>query len=79
MNPKKIEDLISLNRQLIDETCQVKKELVRIRSKLETTMYKTATKYNVVNNDLLVVKNRYRGLTKSYIVAQKPDGYVSWD
>lgn len=79
MNPKKIEDLISLNRQLIDETCQVKKELVRIRSKLETTMYKTATKYNVVNNDLLVVKNRYRGLTKSYIVAQKTNGYVSWD
>jgi hypothetical protein len=84
MTTKKIQDLIELNRKLIDETCQVKKELIRIRSKLETQVYKTATKYNVVNNDLLVVKNKYRGLTKSYksIADDKTTdrlGYVSWD
>ena len=84
MTTKKIQDLIELNRKLIDETCQVKKELIRIRSKLETQVYKTATKYNVVNNDLLVVKNKYRGLTKSYksVADDKTTdrlGYVSWD
>jgi hypothetical protein len=82
MDTKKIQDLIELNRKLIDETCQVKKELIRIRSKLETQVYKTATKYNVVNNDLLVVKNKYRGLTKSYKDGEVNTdrlGFVSWD
>tara|TARA_R110000772_G_scaffold73953_4_gene161399 strand:- start:2840 stop:3079 length:240 start_codon:yes stop_codon:yes gene_type:complete len=73
-----IEELIELNRRLIDETCCLKKELVRIRSKLETTLYKVATKYEVLNNDILTVKNKYRGSTKSYIAPKNNSGFVDW-
>ena len=34
MSDKNIDELIALNRKLIEETSIVKKELVRIRSKL---------------------------------------------
>lgn len=78
MVDKNIEELIELNRQLIDETCCLKKELVRIRSKLETTLYKVATKYQVLNNDILTVKNKYRGSTKSYVAPKNAEGYVDW-
>jgi len=78
MVENKIDDLIALNKQLVEETLAVKKELVRIRSKMETTLYKVATKYNVLNNDLLVVKNRFRGSIKCYKSLQDPDGYVDF-
>ena len=66
MQDKNINELIALNRRLIEETLEVKRELIRIRSKLETNLYKIATKYNVINNELLVVKNCYRGSIKCY-------------
>lgn len=78
MVDKNIVELIALNRQLIDETCSLKKELVRIRSKLETTIYKVATKYEVLNNDILTVKNKYRGSTKAYIAPKNTTGFVEW-
>lgn len=78
MNDNKLEELIALNRQLISETSAIKKELIRIRSKLETTLYKVATKYQVLNNDILVVKNRYRGSMKSYKAPVNKDGFVEW-
>ncbi len=78
MVDKNIEELIALNRQLIEETCCLKKELVRIRSKLETTLYKVATKYEVLNNNILTVKNKYRGSTKSYVAPKNKTGFVDW-
>jgi|TARA_R110000851_G_scaffold51085_1_gene121596 hypothetical protein len=66
MQDNNINELIALNRRLIEETLEVKRELIRIRSKLETNLYKIATKYNVINNELLVVKNCYRGSIKCY-------------
>lgn len=79
MSEKKLSELIALNRQLVEETLSVKKELIRIRSKMETNLYKIATKYNVINNDLLVVKNQYRGSVKSYKVKKPVDGCVEFD
>ncbi len=78
MVDKNIEELIALNRQLIAETTALKKELVRIRSKLETTLYKVATKYQVLSNDILTVKNKYRGSTKSYVPKANSNGFVEW-
>jgi len=78
MKEKKLEELILLNRQLVEETLAIKKELVRIRSKLETNLYKVATKYNVINNDLLVVKNCFRGSIKCYKADNKTSGYVDF-
>lgn len=73
-----IENLIEVNKKLLDETLAVKKELIRIRSKMETTLYKVATKYNVINNDILVVKNKYRGSVKCYKANNLEDGYVDF-
>ena len=79
MKEKKLDELIALNRQLVEETLLVKKELIRIRSKLESNLYKVATKYNVINNDLLVVKNKYRGSIKCYKALSNADGHISFE
>jgi hypothetical protein len=79
MVEKNIEELIELNKKMLNETLAVKKELIRIRSKMETTLYKVATKYNVINNDLLVVKNKYRGSIKCYKSNDNQDGYVDFE
>jgi len=79
MLEKKLNELIALNRKLVEETLAVKKELIRIRSKMETNLYKIATKYNVINNDLLVVKNQYRGSVKCYKVKKVNDGCIDFD
>ena len=78
MKEKKLDELILLNRQLVEETLAIKKELIRIRSKLETNLYKVATKYNVINNDLLVVKNCYRGSIKCYKATKEPSGLIEF-
>ena len=78
MSDKNIDELIALNRKLIEETAIVKKELVRIRSKLETTLYKVATKYDVLGNDILTAKNKYKGSVKSYTEKKAGNGYVDW-
>jgi len=79
MVEKKIDDLIALNRLLVEETMALKKELVRIRSKLETNLYKVATKYDVINNNLLVVKNKYRGSIKTYKSEPDTIGYIEFN
>lgn len=79
MVDKNIEELISLYKQLILETVILKKEMIRVRGKLESNLYKIATKYNVINNDLLVVKNKYRGSIKCYKPAEQVDGEINFD
>jgi len=79
MSENKLDKLIALNRQLVEETLAVKKELIRIRSKMETNLYKIATKYNVINNDLLVVKNQYRGSIKCYKANPTTDGHINFE
>lgn len=79
MVEKKIDDLIALNRLLVEETTALKKELIRIRSKLETNLYKVATKYDVINNNLLVVKNKYRGSIKTYKSDNDAVGYIEFN
>jgi hypothetical protein len=79
MREKKLDELIALNRELVKETLLVKKELIRIRSKIESDLYKIATKYNVIDNNLLVVKNKYRGSIKCYKSKPYSDGSISWD
>tara|TARA_R110001583_G_scaffold119660_1_gene271003 strand:+ start:675 stop:914 length:240 start_codon:yes stop_codon:yes gene_type:complete len=79
MLEKKIDELISLYRQLLSETVILKKEMVRVRGKLESNLYKTATKYNVITNDLLVVKNKYRGSIKCYKANNPNNGEIKFD
>ena len=74
-----LEELIALNKLLVEETINLKKEMIRIRSKLETNLYKVATKYDVINNNILVVKNQYRGSVKCYKPSNDTkEGFVEW-
>jgi len=80
MAEKKIDELIILNRQLVEETAIIKKEITRIRSKMESNLYKVATKYRVIDNNLLVVKNQYRGSIKVYKSEdKKPVGFIEFN
>tara|TARA_R110000737_G_scaffold257282_2_gene265883 strand:- start:10620 stop:10859 length:240 start_codon:yes stop_codon:yes gene_type:complete len=79
MIDKKIEELILVYKQLLAETVILKKEMIRVRGKLESNLYKTATKYNVITNDLLVVKNKYRGSIKCYKAPLDNDGEIKFD
>ena len=79
MLEKKIDELISIYKELLTETLIVKKEMIRIRGKLESNLYKTATKYNVITNDLLVVKNKYRGSIKCYKANNSNNGEIKFD
>ena len=79
MIDKKIEELILIYKQLLAETLILKKEMIRVRGKLESNLYKTATKYNVVTNDLLVVKNKYRGSIKCYKAPLPMSGEIKFD
>jgi hypothetical protein len=79
MTEKKLDELIALNRQLVEDTLAIKKELIRIRSKLESNLYKVATKYNVINNDLLVAKNQFRGSVKCYKSNPKTSGIIQFE
>jgi len=75
----KLDELIKLNRQLVEDTSIIKKEIVRIRCKMESNLYKVATKYKVIDNNLLVVKNQYRGSIKVYTSNEKKvEGYVDF-
>jgi len=79
MVDNKLEELIALNKLLVEETINLKKEMIRIRSKLETNLYKVATKYDVINNNLLVVKNKYRGSIKTYKSDTDAIGYIEFN
>ena len=79
MIDKKIEELILVYKQLLAETVILKKEMIRVRGKLESNLYKTATKYNVITNDLLVVKNKYRGSIKCYKANNPNNGEIKFD
>ena len=79
MVDKNIDELIAINKILVEETMNLKKELIRIRSKLETNLYKVATKYDVIDNNLLVVKNQYRGSIKCYKPKKRDDGLIDFN
>jgi len=79
MVDKNIDELIAINKILVEETLNLKKELIRIRSKLETNLYKVATKYDVIDNNLLVVKNQYRGSIKCYKPKNRDDGLIDFN
>ena len=80
MEEKKIDELIALNRKLTEDTSIIKQELLRIRTKMESTLYKVANKYRVLDNGLLVCKNKYKGSIKIYNpINETPVGYVEFD
>ena len=59
--------IIDLLSQILKETIILNREIKRIRTKMDSTLFKLATKYDVIDNRILVCKREYRNSVRSYI------------
>lgn len=57
---------IELLQQILKETIKLSNEITRIRSKLDSELYKIGTKYDLIDNNILICKNKYKNSIKSY-------------
>ena len=55
---------LELLQQILKETCKLSNEITRIRTKLDSELYKIGTKYNMIGNDILICKNKYKNSIK---------------
>jgi hypothetical protein len=56
--------------------------MTRIRSKLDSELYKIGTKYNLIDNNILVCKNKYKNSIRSYkpkIYKNESPGKIDFD
>lgn len=58
--------LLELLSELVKETIRLSNEMRRIRTKLDTELYKIGTKYDLVSNEILVCKNKFKNSVRSY-------------
>ena len=64
--------LLELLSELVKETIRLSNEIRRIRTKLDTELYKIGTKYDLVSNEILVCKNKYKNSVRSYNSRPQP-------
>lgn len=58
--------VIETLQEILKETIKLSNEMTRIRSKLDSELYKIGTKYNLIDNNILVCKNKYKNSIRSY-------------
>jgi hypothetical protein len=63
---------IEILQQILKETIKLSNEVTRLRTKLDSELYKVGTKYNIIGNDILICKNRYKNSIKSFRPKIKP-------
>tara|TARA_R110002020_G_scaffold125423_3_gene282674 strand:- start:883 stop:1131 length:249 start_codon:yes stop_codon:yes gene_type:complete len=59
--------IIDILSEILKETIKLQKEIKRIRTKLDSNLFRLATKYDVIDNRILVCKRDYRNSVRSYI------------
>jgi hypothetical protein len=57
---------LELLYEILKETNKLNNEITRIRQKLDSELYKIGTKYELVNNNILVCKNKFKNSIRSY-------------
>ena len=57
---------IELLQDILKETIKLNNEITRIRTKLDSELYKIGTKYALIDNNILVCKNKYKNSIRSY-------------
>lgn len=61
-----------LLNQLLTETIKLQQEVQRIRSKMESNMYKVGREFNIINNEtVLITRNKNNGVRHVYVNYQK--------
>ena len=58
--------IIELLQSLLKETIKLTHEISRIRTKLDSEVYKIGSKYELIDNNILICKNRYKNSIRSY-------------
>jgi len=64
--------VIELLSELLKETVKLSNEITRIRSKLDTELYKIGTKYELIDNSILVCRNKFKNSIRSFKPKSKP-------
>jgi hypothetical protein len=74
--------MIETLQEILKETIKLTNEMTRIRSKLDSELYKIGTKYNLIDNNILVCKNKYKNSIRSYkpkIYKNESPGKIDFD
>jgi hypothetical protein len=59
--------IIDILSQILKETIILNREIKRIRTKVDSNLFRLATKYDVIDNRILVCKREYRNSVRSYV------------
>ena len=65
--PNEYAIIIDLLSEILKETIKLQKEIKRIRTKVDSNLFRLATKYEVIDNRILVCKREYRNSIRSYV------------
>jgi len=65
--PNEYAIIIDILSEILKETIKLQKEIKRIRTKLDSNLFRLATKYDVIDNRILVCKRDYRNSVRSYV------------
>jgi hypothetical protein len=58
--------IIELLQDILKETIRLTHEITRIRTKLDSEVYKIGSKYELIDNNILICKNKYKNSIRSY-------------
>jgi hypothetical protein len=64
--------IIDILSQILKETIILNREIKRIRTKVDSNLFRLATKYDVIDNRILVCKREYRNSVRSYVPKKRP-------
>jgi|TARA_E500000318_G_C3364222_1_gene135878 hypothetical protein len=65
--PNEYAIIIDILTEILKETIKLQKEIKRIRTKVDSNLFRLATKYDVIDNRILVCKREYRNSVRSYV------------
>ena len=63
--------VLDLLIELLKETYLLRREIEKIRAKIDSRLFQMGTRFSVINNDLLVTKNKYKNTPRVYQTQKK--------
>jgi len=58
--------IVELLQDILKETIRLTQEVTRIRTKLDSEVYKIGSKYELIDNNILICKNKFKNSIRSY-------------
>jgi ribosome biogenesis protein Tsr3 len=63
--------ILDLLIELLKETYILRRETEKLRSKIDSRLFQMGQKFSVLNNDMLITKNRYKNSPRVYKTQKK--------